>query len=179
MNNKVLGWALIIFAVLMLSVLFFIKISIDRAYQAQIDFYASTGGTCPTDPNICPHTQKAKAQIPIYVGAAIMLAVASLGFYLIFFEKSQQEVIKALKETKDEKFKVEKFDILLSGLDDDEKKAIKSVKEQDGITQATLRIRTDMSKAKLSVVLAGLEKKGLIKKVVKGKTNQVFLKKAI
>lgn len=179
MNNKMLGWALIIFAVLMLSVLFYIKLSIDGAYQAQIDFYAATGGTCPTDPNICPHTQKAKAQIPIYVGSAIMLAVASLGFYLIFFEKSQQEVIKALKETKDEKLKDEKFDILLSGLGDDEKKAIKSVKEQDGITQATLRIRTDMSKAKLSVVLAGLEKKGLIKKVVKGKTNQVFLKKAI
>ncbi|MDO8740730.1 MAG: hypothetical protein Q7J54_04145 [Candidatus Woesearchaeota archaeon] len=179
MNNKMLGWALIIFAVLMLSVLFFIKLGIDRAYQAQIDFYETTGGTCPTDPNICPHTQKAKAQIPIYIGAAIMLAVASLGFYLIFFEKSQQEVIRALKETKDEKFKGEKFDILLSGLGDDEKKIIKAVKEQDGITQATLRIRTDMSKAKLSVVLSGLEKKGLIKKVAKGKTNQVFLKKAI
>lgn len=179
MNNKILGWSLIIFAVLMLSVLFYIKLSIDKAYQAQIDFYETTGGTCPTDPNICPHTQKSKAQIPIYAGSAIMLAVASLGVYLIFFEKSQQEVIKALKETKDDKLKDEKFGILLSGLDEYEKKAIKAVKEQDGITQATLRIRTDMSKAKLSVVLAGLEKKGLIKKVVKGKTNQVFLKRAI
>ena len=64
----------------------------------------------------------------------------------------------------------------MKGLDSFEKKAMKAVKEQDGITQNTLRIRTDMSKAKLSYVLQDLEERGLIKRVKKGKTLAVFLK---
>ncbi|MAH03202.1 transcriptional regulator, partial [Candidatus Pacearchaeota archaeon] len=46
----------------------------------------------------------------------------------------------------------------------------------DGITQNILRLRTDMSKAKLSYVLQELEKRNLIKRVKKGKTLEVFLK---
>jgi len=61
-------------------------------------------------------------------------------------------------------------------MDADERKVITAVKEQDGITQQTLRLRTDLHKSKLSIILDGLEKKGLIKKVPKGKTKQVFLK---
>jgi len=75
--------------------------------------------------------------------------------------------------------KEEKFKILLTGLDEDEKKVITAVKEQDGISQSTLKYRTNLSKTKLSMVLSQLEKKGLIAKVKKGKTNDIFLKKAL
>ena len=50
---------------------------------------------------------------------------------------------------------------VLAGYTDEEKKVVKAVKEQDGITQSTLRLRTDLHKSKLSIVLDGLEKKGL------------------
>ena len=70
----------------------------------------------------------------------------------------------------------EKFNILLKGLNHDEKKILNAVKEQDGITQQTLRLRTDIHKSKLSIVLDGLEKKGLVTRKEKGKTKQVFLK---
>ena len=61
-------------------------------------------------------------------------------------------------------------------LDSYEKKVMKAVKEHDGITQNILRLRTDMSKAKLSYVLQELEKRSLIKRIKKGKTLQVFLR---
>ena len=65
---------------------------------------------------------------------------------------------------------------MLKGLDQDERKVIKAVKEQDGITQQTLRLRNDLHKSKLSIILDGLEKKELIVRKEKGKTKQVFLK---
>jgi len=100
----------------------------------------------------------------------------ALGVYLIFFEKSQKEIVRTLENQKKIQTEEEKFSILLKGLDAEEKKVIKAVKDQDGITQQTLRLRTDLHKSKLSIVLDGLEKKGLIKKAPKGKTNQIFLK---
>ena len=65
---------------------------------------------------------------------------------------------------------------MLKALDPEEKTVIKAVKEQDGITQQTLRFRTDLHKSKLSLVLDGLEKKDLIRRIEQGKTKQVFLK---
>lgn len=56
------------------------------------------------------------------------------------------------------------------------KKVMKAIKDHDGITQSTLRLRLDLSKAKLSYVLQELEKRNLIKRIKKGKTLQVFLK---
>src|SRR3989338_2821295 len=173
MDNKKLGLILVGLSVVLFVLLGIIRVSVYNAYEPQISYY---GESCPSDPKICPHSLREKALIPINAGFVIAFGILSLGIYLIFFERSQKELIKTLKEAK---LGEEKFNILLSGLDEDEKKVIKAVKEQDGITQATLRIRIDLSKTKLSIVLARLEKKGLIKKVVKGKTNQIFLKKAI
>ncbi len=111
-----------------------------------------------------------------WVFSAVLIA---LGLYLVFFEKSQKEILSTLEKQKHIQVEEEKFDILLKGLSEDEKKVVNAVKEQDGITQQTLRLRTDMHKSKLSIVLDGMEKKGLIKRVEKGKTKQVFLKIAL
>ena len=68
----------------------------------------------------------------------------------------------------------EKFSLILRALSDEEKQVMKEVKENQGITQSTLRIKIGMSKAKLSYVLSDLEKKGLIKRVKKGKTLAIY-----
>jgi len=125
------------------------------------------GGFCPDNNSTSWQT---------YLGIILISGIAALGIYLIFFEKSQKAIISTLEKQKQIQKEEEKFGILLKGLNEDEQKVIRAVKEQDGITQQTLRLRTDMHKSKLSIVLDGLEKKGLIKKVPKGKTNQVFLK---
>ena len=103
----------------------------------------------------------------------------ALGVYLLVFNKTDEtnkEVMKRLEKEKDKKLAEEKFDLILKGLDDHEKKVMKSIKEQQGITQSTLRIRTNLSKTKLSYVLSGLEEKGLINKKEKGRKNNIYLR---
>ncbi len=176
MDNKMLGWTLVIVSLVLLILLGFVRSSIVSAYQAEIDKYIESGQACPSDPDMCPHEQRSRAQIPIFIAGALLIGVISLGAYLIFFEKSQREIVSELSRQKKERIQETKFSILLKGMDPDEQKVMNAVKEQDGITQQTLRLRTDMHKSKLSIVLDGLEKKGLIKRVAKGKTKQVYLK---
>ncbi len=102
--------------------------------------------------------------------------ILAMGVYLFFFSKSEEAILKRLEETKKEQTDEEKFNLILRGLDQFEKKVLLAIKEQDGITQNTLRIRTNLSKAKLSYVLKSLEEKELIKRVQKGKTLAVYLR---
>lgn len=100
----------------------------------------------------------------------------SLGFYLVVFSKGEEAIIKRLEADTNKKLKEDKFSILSKGLDEYEKKVVSVVKEEEGITQNTLRLRADMSKAKLSQVLLNLEKKNLVKREKKGKTLAIFFK---
>tara|TARA_Y100000310_G_C20477308_1_gene713018 strand:- start:412 stop:951 length:540 start_codon:yes stop_codon:yes gene_type:complete len=179
MDNKRTGKIIIIISIVLFILLFSIKSVVDRSYDEQIRLFHGAGGACVDVEGDCPHTQKSKAQIPIYIGFVIVAALLILSFYLIFLTKGEKEIISLIKETKEVETKEKKFDIILKGMDEYEKKAIKAIKEQDGISQSTLRLRTDMSKAKLSLVLKGLEKKNLIKKENKGKINHIFLKESL
>ena len=73
------------------------------------------------------------------------------------------------------KIEEDKFELMLKAMDDNEKKVLKAIKEQSGITQSTLKYRTDLSKAKVSQILTDFEKKHLIKREEKGKTYAVYL----
>jgi len=168
MDNKKLGIILLAICLVMGFLVFTFTQSLNKQAQASCDC------TEMKEDGFCPHANK--TSWPTYLGIIILSCLAALSIYLIFFEKSQKEIISTLENQKRVQTEEEKFDILLKGLNDVEKKVIKAVKEQDGITQQTLRIRTDLHKSNLSIILDGLEKKGLIKKVQKGKTNQVFLK---
>ena len=169
---------LIAVGILFLVALIIFKIQINNLID--LEMKASSGASCILSTGECIHQQ---SNLPVYIGISVVFIIFSLGIYLIFFEKSQEiikknqeELIKTLGETKKSQDKDEKFKYLLKGLDENEQKALNAVREQDGITQATLRIRVNMSKTMLSFVLSSLEKKNLIKKVPKGKTNQIYLK---
>lgn len=168
MDNKKLGVILILVCVI-LGVLIF-------TLNDQLNSQAELGCTCTAmdEGGSCPHEDQNPWQT--YVAVILIAGVAALGVYLIFFEKSQKEIISTLEKQKQIQTSEEKLEILLKGLNSDEQRVIKAVKEQDGIAQNTLRLRTDLHKSKLSIVLDVLEKKGLIKKVPDGKTNRVYLK---
>ncbi|PIN89943.1 hypothetical protein COU60_02520 [Candidatus Pacearchaeota archaeon CG10_big_fil_rev_8_21_14_0_10_34_76] len=111
-----------------------------------------------------------------HIAIGIFSFIIALGFYLLFFNKTEKAILERLEKERDEKIEDMKFSILLKALDPFEQKIVKAIREQPGITQSTLRIRTDMSKAKLSYVLQELERRGLVKRIQKGKTLEVFLK---
>ncbi len=164
MENKKLGTLLIIISVITL-ILFL-------SYNSQISKQSNEIGCFPNQN--CETLEKTLSLSHISMGVFSFLF--ALGFYLLFFDKTEKAIMERLEKDKNEKVDNDKFEILLKALDEYEQKVIKAIREQDGITQATLRIRTDMSKSKLSIVLKELERRGLIKRIEKGKTLSIFLK---
>jgi len=170
MDNKKLGIIILFIGILLSSIVYIIKIREDSIINKIIE----QEGSCFLEDGTCLHADR---DITFYIVSWIVSAVIiALGIYLVFFEKSQKAIISTLEKQKKIQTQEEKFNILLKGLNEDEKKVIKAVREQDGITQQTLRLRTDLHKSKLSIILDGLEKKELISRKEKGKTKQVFLK---
>lgn len=180
MDNKKLGFLIIFIGMVFVVVLSVLKIQIDQQADSLM---ALSGGNCFLENGKCIHEQ---SFIPFAAGIGTIVLTIGLGIYLISFSKTtksfetvQKDILKKIDTTKKVELKEDKFKILLTGLDEDEKKVIEAVKDQDGISQSTLKYRTDLSKTKLSIVLSQLEKKNLIAKVKKGKINNIFLKKAL
>jgi DNA-binding MarR family transcriptional regulator len=170
MDNKKLGIIILVVGIVLASIILVIKLKEDMI----INQFIMQEGTCFLKDGTCLHNDR--FMIGYIIGWFISAIMISLGLYLLIFEKSQKAIISTLEKHKHMQIEGEKFDILLKGLSEDERKIIKAVKDQDGITQQTLRLRTDLHKSKLSILLDGLEKKGLIARKVKGKTKQVFIK---
>jgi uncharacterized membrane protein len=113
-------------------------------------------------------------------GGALAFGLVLLGIYLMVFDRTQkvlfeqhERVSSALLEAK----KDERFHAFLSGFNADEQKVLGAVREQDGILQSTLRYRTGMSKAGLSLLLKSLEEREIISRKESGRTNKVYLRK--
>lgn len=130
------------------------------------------------DPSTCPVL---KNNVEWYVAFIWILALSNIavGWHLRSYSKNDRSAILESKidSLSKKKESEERFSILLAGLDEYEKKVMQAVYDQDGIGQNTLHIRTDLSKAKLSNLLSGLEKRNLIRKVQEGKINRIYLKK--
>ena len=110
-----------------------------------------------------------------HVAVGLISFIAALGIYLLFFSTSEEAILKRLEEEKNIKVGQGKFELVLKAMDDNEKKVLNAIREQEGITQSTLKYRTDLSKAKVSQILTDFEKKNLVKREAKGKTYSVYL----
>ncbi|MBI5065154.1 MarR family transcriptional regulator [Candidatus Woesearchaeota archaeon] len=164
MDNKKLGATIIILTLVIGGILFYV--------MSQLKTQQTELGCMPSQN--CIQIDQSLSITHVAVGA-LSFALA-LGVYLLLFHSSEDAIMKRLEEDKNKKLGEEKFSILLKGLDEFEKKTVNAVRDQPGITQNTLRLRTDLSKAKLSQVLQVLEKKGLIARTPKSKTYEVYLK---
>lgn len=165
MENKKLGMLLIIISILVGFLIF--------NYNSQLMQDADEMGCLPSTSNCIPIEKNLSIS---HLAIGIFAFIFALGFYILFFNKTEQAILRKLEEEKNQKIKNEKFKYILMALDSYEQKVMKVVKDHEGITQNILKLRTNMSKAKLSYVLKELEKRNLIKRTKKGKTLQIFLK---
>ena len=163
MENKKLGFVIISFSIVV-SILAFGFMGALGRQTAALQCY-------PT--NEC---QRVESLISLsHVSVGLISFIAALGIYLLFFSTSEEAILRRLEEEKNIKVEQDKFELILKAMDENERKVLKAIKEQDGITQSTLKFRTDLSKAKISQVLTDFEKKQLIKREAKGKTYSVYL----
>ncbi len=163
MENKKLGILLIIIGLVVGGLFFY--------YSSRLIDEGKEIGCFPNED--CIGIERTLSLSHMAVG--IFSFILALGFYLLFFNKTEKAILDKLEDDKNKKLEDNKFDILLKALDEYEKKVVKAVREQPGITQNTLRIRLDMSKAKLSYVLQELERRGIVKRIEKGKTLEIYL----
>ena len=165
MDNKKVGLIFLVFGVILIGII------LDYNYMNSNNLYS-----CNIDNN-CIQVSYIFTINNIFI--AVISCLITLGIYMIFFSKGEDILIKKIDENNKKLSHDEKFDILFKALTKDEQDIIRIVKNEEGITQSTLRIRTNMSKAKLSFVLSDLEKKNLVVKELNGKTNKIFLKQSI
>lgn len=109
------------------------------------------------------------------IAVGVVFSILSLGFYMLFFTRGEDAILRRLEEEKTRKLLEEKYHIIVKVLDQNERKVFDAIREQDGIGQNTLRLRTGLSKAKVSQVLTDFEKKQLVRREANGKTYSVFL----
>ena len=164
MENKKLGIILIIISIVIL-ILFI-------TYTSQINQQANEIGCFPKEN--CKTIERTLSLTHVSMGVFSFLF--ALGFYLLFFNKTEKAILEKLEKEKELKVEEMKFKILMKALDPFEQKVVEAIREQEGITQNTLRLRANMSKSKLSIVLKELERRGIVKRVEKGKTFSVYLK---
>jgi ribosomal protein S25 len=173
MNQKQIGYILLSIGILLAVAVFMMKGAEDK----KINAFIKDTGTCYLSDGTCLHDDR---DFTLYIfGWILSSALVFFSVYLIVFDKTQkvlaehqEKVSEALKEAKHK----DEFSVFLSAFDDDNKKILKIVHENEGITQSTLRFKSGLSKAHLSELLQSLDKKGIIARKPKGKTYELFLK---
>ena len=163
MENKKLGFVILSISVIASIVAFGFMNLLGRQTTA-LQCYST---------NECQRVESLMSLSNVAVG--LISFIGALGIYLLFFSTSEEAILKRLEQEKSMKIEGDKFELVLKAMDDNEKKVLKAIKEQDGITQSTLKFRTDLSKAKVSQILTDFERKHLVKRELKGKTYAVHI----
>ncbi len=178
-GGRAVGIAVIIVTLIIvfLTVQYNAKLEQQRAQAIAQLVSTPNYANCRYDASTCPQAEDTTLPNASAIGLVILGVL--LGLYLIRSDGTQRRILEELQQKRQQVSKDERKDLLLSVLTPDERKIVLAVREQPGISQATLRLRTDMSKAKLSMLLKDLEARGLIKKTEDGKTNKVELKREL
>ncbi len=121
-------------------------------------------------------------QSKIFPFGLVVLAILVVCVVALFFVYRRRGETKEIAESRD--IEIEEFPEIEDSpkrkaeeLPEDLKKVIEIIKKEGGrITQKELRKKLGYSEAKVSLMIADLERRGLVEKVKKGRGNIIFLK---
>ncbi|MFQ6129315.1 MAG: hypothetical protein ACE5OT_00695 [Candidatus Hadarchaeaceae archaeon] len=121
--------------------------------------------------NIIPEFEEAEAR-GIWLGLAVVLAIGTAGLIALYYRK----ILPKRKLAGVEKVK-EPSPVRIVGLPEDLKNVLDVIRESGGrINQVELRKKLPYSEAKVSLMIADLEDRGLVRKIKKGRGNIIVLK---
>jgi uncharacterized membrane protein len=168
MKNRYVGVIILIIA----GLIGFIVYSFNRALTKIVSMSCSMGEACPMWATIDFQTN---------VSIAIMVLVAAIGIYLIFFGEEVRIITKVKRvKQKDEMKKISKdsYKEIFNKLSPDERTVLEKVIDAEGaIFQSELIEKTKFSKAKVTRILDKLEGKGLVERRRRGMSNVIILKR--
>jgi len=162
MESKKIGVILIILALLVGLLLWTL------ASQLRAD-----ATTCQPSPE-CAQFEGMMSILHVVIGVTSFLL--ALGIYILFFYKGEEEILRRLEEEKERQLQEERLAIMLTALDKSEQAVLKAIAAQEGIEQNTLRLRTGLSRSKVSEIVQSFERKGLVVRERKGKTYTIILR---
>lgn len=121
------------------------------------------------------------ALLPLIFGLSGLVLVI-LSAYIILsrvHHESKEQLVVSISQPQvqtalDDK-KSEKLETAMKLLSDDEATVLRIIAENEGITQDSLRARTEFSNSKMSMIIKKLEEKDLIVREKFGKTFKVYL----
>ena len=165
-TEKILGYSLIAFSIVLFVVLIFMKIQVDK----ESAFLCEKFHENKLDMNTCPVHQAnsfwSSLSWMITTAFGIDFLIFAVGVYAAFFYKSLN------KESRKEFRQID-----LSKLDNDEKKVYGIIKSKNGSAyQSDLIKETGFSKVKITRVLDKLELKEVLERKRRGMTNLIILK---
>jgi len=103
---------------------------------------------------------KEESSMTAVVGVLAVVCVVGIGVFYLFRRRKVPEVIEEPEK-----------------LPEDLERAVEIIRKEGGrITQKELRRKLGYSEAKVSLIIADLERRGIVEKVKKGRGNIIFLK---
>jgi len=167
MRNKVVGYIIIGFAILVGLIVF-------SYHSALIDI----GEASCTKGNECPHLKESNQQL--LINGIILAVLIFIGIYLIFFSQ-EERIITKIKKIKSQiepnKITKKNYEQIFHELKSEEKDILTQVIDSQGsVFQSDLVKKTGMSKVAITRILDRLEGKNLIERRRRGMTNIVILK---
>ncbi|MBT3407830.1 hypothetical protein HOK68_02165 [Candidatus Woesearchaeota archaeon] len=176
MNKNKIITIIVILGILLLINTYMYKIDEDK----YIEIISKQQGTCFLENGDCLHGER--SHFNLFFEILISLLLFIIAIYLYFYNEEELNIAKEnaktskiIAEIKEKDVTNTAFEAFLSTFNSDEKKILKAIKENEGVQQSTLRFKTDMSKATLSLILKSLEERNYIKKEPYKKTNKIYL----
>jgi uncharacterized membrane protein len=159
MKNKNVGYLIIGIAIVMAIIV----ILFNGVIKENIGLTCSHGPSCEMYTDL---------KVQTWISLIIVAVVFIIGLFLIFAKESERVIIKTQTKTVKEKRKIN-----LENLDEEEKKLVKMLEEENGaIFQRTLMEKLGMGKVGMTRILDKLEAKQVIERKRRGMNNIVVLK---